>query len=487
MPAAKSFDWKPLLQKNSIFSTVEENRIGALLADGVSKEHDYAKDKDIVRQGEEGNSLFVIGSGSAEALLAVTAEETIHLSRMGKGDVFGEMAFFGRRERAATVRAKEDCTVLEIGGPEFQRLVDEYPDIRSRLLLLMGERLRDTNEQILALHLRTVDEKLKLFNNRLDNEQKAVDAFLTAAKTVFDQTNSRTHEVIENAERSRDRLTKSATLIGTFVTVLIGLAGLFGWSKVNDATKSLDETRKSLEQKVAESASRVELAKTEATKSENEAKKAEEEAKKAAKSLQEIKTEAETSSQGVKELEAELSKSVSGIYLKRFVEALARNAAYDAKDDYLQIVAAHGLDKQLRVLLSEMELQVIVKAHPPGSTQEKEKIGIFGCILQFAAAGAGNRTGEKLLAYYLLLVYAYLTDQKDLEECGITTRQAAREAFEEFLKSTAFRKYLKSTPREERLWPTKKLDERLAGEPGQQGDELRSFRRLLGTSLDSTV
>jgi len=466
----KSIDWKPLLQRNPIFSTVDEKRIDALLADGISKERVYAKDKDIVRQGEEGDSLFVIGSGSAEALLAVAKEETIRLSTMREGAVFGEMAFFGRRERAATVRAKEDCTVLEIGGPEFQNLVDEYPDIRSRLLLLMGERLRDTNEQILALHLKTVDEKLKLFNNRLDNEQRSVEAFLTAAKTVFDQTKIRTDEVISSAERSRDRLTKSATLVGTFVTALIGLAGLFGWSKVNDATKSVSEAKKSLEQQVNDSAKWVELAKTEAAKSVEEAKKSEVEAKKSAQDLEEIKKIAVES---IRNLKADLTQSQIDIYHSRFFDTLEKRDGDGARRAYTQIKNAGGLiGDELHSLLWGLEYLVVAKAEPPKSDQEKS-VKNFVLLFQWAVLDA-KRARDKLDAYYLLLVYAYLADQTAFEQKegdfkNLATPRDARYALEE---------YVNSTPEEQ--WPTatKELADRIKGEPGEREKYLRNLSEL---------
>ncbi len=127
---------------------------------------------------------------------------------MRKGDLFGEMALLDHEKRSATVVAKEPCTILEIRGREFAQLMIEYPEIESRLLVTISRRLRNTGEQILGLHLTNVDEKLRLFNLKLDTEQRLVETSLRAAQAMFDQTKLRADEVISSAERSRDRLNK---------------------------------------------------------------------------------------------------------------------------------------------------------------------------------------------------------------------------------------------------------------------------------------
>jgi CRP-like cAMP-binding protein len=463
----KSFPWKPLLQKLPIFSTIhDDQKIDALLADGVSTERDYAKDKDIVRQGEEGDSLFVIGSGSAEALLAVAGEETIHLSTMRKGDVFGEMAFFGRTERAATVRAKEDCTVLEIGGPGFQNLVEDCPDIGFRLLLLMGERLRGTNKQILALHLKTVDEKLKLFNNRLDSEQRSVDAFLKAAQSVFDQTKLRTDEVINSAERSRTRLNTSATVVGGFVTVLVALLGLFGWKQVADIGVQLDKATTSA-QYVAD------------VKKEMPGPTPLAEIKSSVEDLKRLKTEAEQLNKDAKELvdsaKENLKDSVVAAHRSQFFDAAVRGSGLEAVKAYAQIREAGGLDNELALMLDWMGSTVVAKAQPqpPGSDQELS-VKNFVNLFQQAVVDA-QKPRDKLDAYYLLLVYAYLTQEVTFEQReqgkyrGFATPHEAL---------AALQKYSKSLPSEPpSLLETKGLKDHWLSQ-GADKDVLRKFSEL---------
>lgn len=433
-------DWKQFLQQHPIFSTVhDEQRIDALLR--VSKEHAYFKDRNIVRQGEKGNSLFVIGSGSADALLEVRGEETIQLATIEKGEVFGEMAFFEQGRRAATVRAKELCTVLEIPGPEIKNLVKDYPDIGFKLLLLMGERLRQTNERILALHLETVDEKLALFNKRLEIDQKVAEAELKAAQAMFDQTKLRADEVIESAERSRDRLNKGASIVGVFVTALVTLLGLFGWKEIS---------------KVESSAKDVETYRNQARES-----------------AAEIKNKVQESSQALERANQALNglkQTQVDIYRRRFFDALDRGSASDALQAYRDIQNADRLGSELESLLGYMERVVVAKAQPP-SEPEKSNVKNFVSLFQAAVVDAPEPR-EKLDAFYLLLVYAYLADQeefqqKEKEYKNLATRQDAL---------AALRDYRRSAPKEERP-ASEELAKRLR-ESGKRGEDLREVSRL---------
>src|SRR5262245_40581332 len=156
-PAVKTFDWAGLLRCHPVLSRLDEGHAHWLVSDDVSTEWKYEPGAVIFREGDEGDSVFLIGSGSVEAVLADGRGQTIVLSLMRSGETFGEMAFFEGRSRSATVRARDACVVLEIHGQELRRLADARPDIEFKVLLTVSERLRSKNEQLLALHLKAVE------------------------------------------------------------------------------------------------------------------------------------------------------------------------------------------------------------------------------------------------------------------------------------------------------------------------------------------
>ena len=123
----KAIDWAECLRRDSALSMKDEHTLAWLVSDEVSTEHRYEPGAVIIREGENGDSIFLIGSGSAEAVLSADGDQAIVLSVMRRGGTFGEMGFFERRPRSATVRAREACLVLEIKGQALRTLAEARP------------------------------------------------------------------------------------------------------------------------------------------------------------------------------------------------------------------------------------------------------------------------------------------------------------------------------------------------------------------------
>ena len=66
----------------------------------------------LLRQGESGNSFFVLVRGSVEVTTERAGEE-LKLARLSEGSVFGEMVLLADTPRTASVRTVTDCDLLE--------------------------------------------------------------------------------------------------------------------------------------------------------------------------------------------------------------------------------------------------------------------------------------------------------------------------------------------------------------------------------------
>ncbi|CAM9656305.1 unnamed protein product [Pylaiella littoralis] len=77
---------------------------------------EVAEGDEVVVQGEQGSSFFVVESGSAEA--CVNGE---HVCSYGPGGSFGELALMYNCERAATVRASTPCRLWTMDLTTFRR------------------------------------------------------------------------------------------------------------------------------------------------------------------------------------------------------------------------------------------------------------------------------------------------------------------------------------------------------------------------------
>lgn len=148
---------------------------------------------------------------------------------------------------------------------------------------------------------------------------------------------------------------------------------------------------------------------------------------------------------------APLRDGLIALYRPRFFDALGRGSALDAIAAYRQIREAGGLNKELSLFLGEMERQVVAKAQRPRSDPERSSVSDFVNLFQQAVVDAQKvkvvdaqkKRRDTLDAYYLLLVYAYLTYQFDFEQQheepyrGFAKRQDALAALEQYSKSTA--------------------------------------------------
>lgn len=110
----------------------------------------YGDGEPIVRQGEAGNCMYEIQDGKVE----VVREEggrRIHLSVLGAGDFFGEMALFEHTNRSASVRACGKARVLAIDKKTFFGRVAEDPSLAFRILEKMSGRIRRLDQELTEL------------------------------------------------------------------------------------------------------------------------------------------------------------------------------------------------------------------------------------------------------------------------------------------------------------------------------------------------
>jgi small-conductance mechanosensitive channel len=84
----------------------------------------YGSGETVVRQGEEGQSMFVVLAGTASVVLEPSREE---VARIEPGGYFGEMSLLTGEPRSATVLAAGDVVVVEIGADLFRRMAAVYP------------------------------------------------------------------------------------------------------------------------------------------------------------------------------------------------------------------------------------------------------------------------------------------------------------------------------------------------------------------------
>jgi small-conductance mechanosensitive channel/CRP-like cAMP-binding protein len=85
----------------------------------------FGSGETIVRQGEPGQSMFVVVSGSVRVVLEPSRDE---VARIQPGGYFGEMSLLTGDPRSATVVASGDVVAVEIDAELFRRIGAAHPE-----------------------------------------------------------------------------------------------------------------------------------------------------------------------------------------------------------------------------------------------------------------------------------------------------------------------------------------------------------------------
>lgn len=98
----------------------------------------------IVRQGDIGQSAYIIESGRVEISMDHPDGTAQVVGTRGPGTMIGEMALVDSAPRTATVRAVEDCALLELSRADFARRLESVDPIVRMTAQIILTRYRDT-------------------------------------------------------------------------------------------------------------------------------------------------------------------------------------------------------------------------------------------------------------------------------------------------------------------------------------------------------
>jgi CRP-like cAMP-binding protein len=112
-------------------------------------ERAFDKDTVIFRQGEPGDTMYIVQTGAVEVSREHDGTETV-MARLETGDFLGEMALLDDRPRSATAKTASESRLLAITRDSLLDRVAEDPDIALYILRCLCKRLDETNISIRA-------------------------------------------------------------------------------------------------------------------------------------------------------------------------------------------------------------------------------------------------------------------------------------------------------------------------------------------------
>jgi len=155
-----------LLQKTDLFNNLSFEQIKILLS--ICRKVTFPENDIIMKEGEMGNSLYVILEGTVEVIKSLVlsdvneenSPEAVKNKVFTKIDakshaVFGEIALLEECKRTATIRANSHCVLYEIKKDDFLQLVETNSALGCKILLnlarIVSARLRKADEDTIKL------------------------------------------------------------------------------------------------------------------------------------------------------------------------------------------------------------------------------------------------------------------------------------------------------------------------------------------------
>ena len=97
--------------------------------------------------GENGDCLFVVVTGRLEAVVMRDGAQEL-ITVLYPGDVVGELAVLASEPRSATVRARRDTTLVQLGGEDFRALLTATPGLALSVAGVLARQLRGSRPAV---------------------------------------------------------------------------------------------------------------------------------------------------------------------------------------------------------------------------------------------------------------------------------------------------------------------------------------------------
>ncbi len=108
---------------------------------GWFRERQFEAGSTIVREGEPGETAYILTGGHCDVF-----KRSLHLRRIGPGEVFGETAILTSGQRTATVVAVDEVSVLVVTREALERELDSRGWL-GPLVRALAERFREADEE----------------------------------------------------------------------------------------------------------------------------------------------------------------------------------------------------------------------------------------------------------------------------------------------------------------------------------------------------
>jgi small-conductance mechanosensitive channel len=128
---------RAIMRSEPLFDCMNDDQLSNVLEN--SPIHRYGRGERLIKEGDASDSMFVMLRGTAAVSIARNGTH-VRVGTMRQGECFGEFSLLTGEPRTATVRAENDCEVLEISKPIMAEVLRESPQCLTALSELLAKR-----------------------------------------------------------------------------------------------------------------------------------------------------------------------------------------------------------------------------------------------------------------------------------------------------------------------------------------------------------
>ena len=128
-----------------LFAKIEPAKLKLL---AFTSEHiEFAPGETLCRQGEPGDSAYIVLEGEADVLVE-TPGGPVRVATVGRNDIVGEIAILCDVPRTATVQATTRLVALRVSKDGFFNLVTQFPQIAVEIMSELASRQHVTTQRL---------------------------------------------------------------------------------------------------------------------------------------------------------------------------------------------------------------------------------------------------------------------------------------------------------------------------------------------------
>ena len=146
------------LQTISPYNALSAEELESFSCHGTTRK--FKKNKLIINQGDETNSLYVLLEGELKVYTEDDNGKELTVRILRAGDSFGELALLGEFPRSASVMTMTDCSAFVVTKANYMECLRNNPQVSMALIKSLANMVKETTDELTHIALTDVYGRL---------------------------------------------------------------------------------------------------------------------------------------------------------------------------------------------------------------------------------------------------------------------------------------------------------------------------------------